>query len=129
MKRTSPTYTKSQRIARQKFGCYMWLAQWEDEIDVQLRDQVPRAWHRLEHDLDVSEPKMKVTLRLVKSVAKFYRAMGQGYQARINRILATYAQLQIVGALRKEHKAAEYVKEMEGWKDPVPDDIEEGEWE
>lgn len=118
--------TKTQRLARQKMGYYMWLAQWEDEVEIQLRDQVPQAWHRLEHDLDVVEPKTRVTLRLDASVAKFYRAMGQGYQARISRILATYAQMQIAEALRKEHTAAQYVKEMEGWKDEVPEDVAPG---
>lgn len=121
--------TKSQRMARQKFGYYMWLAQWEDEVEIQLRDQIPQAWHRLEHDIDVTEPKVKVTLRLDASVAKFYRAMGGGYQARINRVLATYAQMKIGDAVRKEHTAAEYVREMEGRHDPVPDDIAPGEGE
>ena len=36
-----------------------------------------------------------MTLYLDASVAKFFRAMGQGYQARINRLLALYAQAKI----------------------------------
>ena len=60
-----------------------------------LREEVPEAWHTLEYDLDVAEPKVKVTLWLDKSVATFFRGMGKGYQARINRILALYAHLKI----------------------------------
>lgn len=53
------------------------------------------AWDTLEADVDVWEKKAKVTLMLDDSLAKFYRAQGVGYQARINRILATYAQMKI----------------------------------
>ena len=63
---------------------------------------MPEAWHTLEHDLDVQEKRTKVTLLLDDSVAKFYRAMGQGYQARINRILALWAHMKIGDVLRKE---------------------------
>ena len=34
------------------------------------------------------------------SVAKFYRAMGEGYQARINRLLRTWAQMKIAGEVQ-----------------------------
>ena len=40
---------------------------------------------------------MRVTLMLDESVAKGFRSMGRGYQARINRILQTWLQLQILG--------------------------------
>ena len=45
--------------------------------------------------MDVTERKVKITIRLDESVVKFYRAMGVGYQARMNRVLQTYAQMQI----------------------------------
>ena len=63
---------------------------------------MPLAWHTLEHDLDVEESKVKITLRLDESVAKFYRAMGPGYQARISRILGLWANMKIGEALRVE---------------------------
>jgi uncharacterized protein (DUF4415 family) len=93
--------TKAERIARQKMMRYLY----EESIDqtdlsLELRDKVPLAWHTLEHDLDVDEPKMKITLRLDASVAKFYRAMGPGYQARISRILGLWANMKIGEALR-----------------------------
>lgn len=64
-------------------------------LEFTLREEVPEAWHTLEYDLDVVEAKVKVTLWLDKSVAQFYRGMGKGYQARINRILALYAHMKI----------------------------------
>gem|GEM_PF-4536393 len=45
---------------------------------------------------------MKITLRLDESVAKFYRAMGAGYQARISRILGLWANMKIGEVLRME---------------------------
>ncbi|PRY77230.1 BrnA antitoxin of type II toxin-antitoxin system [Yoonia maritima] len=98
-----PRMTKAERIARQKMMRYLY----EENVDatdlsLELRDKVPLAWHTLEHDLDVEEPKVKITLRLDESVAKFYRAMGPGYQARISRILGLWANMKIGEALRME---------------------------
>jgi len=67
----------------------------EDTWDYAIREQIPAAWDTLEQDVDVVEKKTMVSLRLDESVAKFYRAMGHGYQARINRILATFAQMRM----------------------------------
>ena len=60
-----------------------------------VRDHIPEAWDRLEKDVDVFEKKVQITIRLDESVAKYFRAMGPGYQARINRVLATFAQMRI----------------------------------
>ncbi|WP_298975105.1 BrnA antitoxin family protein [uncultured Roseobacter sp.] len=62
-----------------------------------LRGEVPAEWFRVKHDIDCHEPKVRVTLMLDESVAKMFRAMGRGYQARINRILQTWLQQQILG--------------------------------
>lgn len=94
--------TKTQRLARERLYRYAWEAS-RDMIDMDLlRDQVPDAWHTLEQDIDVREKKEKVTLYLDASVARFYRAMGLGYHARINRLLATWAQMKIAEVLRTD---------------------------
>jgi len=85
---------KSQRLAEKR------LRQLLIELDEEGGPQearwcIPEDWATLEDDIDVAEPKVKVTLRLDATVAKFYRTMGQGYQARINRVLETYAQMKI----------------------------------
>lgn len=96
--------TKTERLARERLLKNLRAMDDEGTFDWYVKKEVPHAWATLEDDVDVSEPKVKVTLRLDESVAKFYRAMGSGYQARINRILATYAQLKIarVTALEAE---------------------------
>ncbi len=95
--------TKTERIARKKLVRLMA----EDAQDLitdgeSLRGQVPDAWYTLERDIDVREKKVKVTLWLDESVARFFRAMGNGYQPRINRILATWAQMRILDWLKGE---------------------------
>ncbi len=90
--------TKTERIARDRLFRQLWEGE-ADILDQMVRDQVPDAWHTLEADLDVEEPKVKVTLYLDASVARVFRAMGTGYQARINRLLATWAQMKMAGLL------------------------------
>jgi uncharacterized protein (DUF4415 family) len=105
--------TKAERIARQ--GMIRFLNEEmlrESDVSLQMRDKVPEAWHTLEHDLDVVEAKSKVTLRLDESVAKFSRAMGPGYQARISRILALWANMKIGEALRTEEMLYAQMKRL-----------------
>lgn len=86
--------SKTERISRERIISYLYAEQMRDnDLSLELRGKVPDAWHTLEHDLDVEEPKIKITLRLDASVAKFYRGMGQGYQARISRILGLWAHM------------------------------------
>lgn len=87
---------KSRRMAEARFHKLLWIAAHEDNGFLHdARREVPDAWRTLEFDLDVEEPKQKVTLYLDRSVARLFRAMGKGYQARINRILATWMQMKI----------------------------------
>ncbi|MEO0924043.1 MAG: BrnA antitoxin family protein [Pseudomonadota bacterium] len=89
--------TKTKRLATERFRNLMLTLDWDDEdrfLEV-VRRNVPDAWHTLEMDVDVAEPKEKVTLYLDRSVVKAFRATGHGYQARINRLLQTYMQMRI----------------------------------
>ncbi len=95
--------TKTERIARAKLFRHLWEAR-GDLLDEALEAEVPEAWHTIEADIDVTEPKVKVTLYLDASVAKLFRAMGAGYQARINRVLSTWAQMKIAGLLREREE-------------------------
>ena len=127
MPSTPSTRPKTQRIAKERLGRYLQQARLDDDLNEGIREIVPQAWHRLEHDIDVTEPKVKITLRVDRSVAKFYRAWGNGYQARINRILATYAQAKIAEFLKMEKEFYEYVElTLDKYNDPAPEDIEQG---
>ncbi|SPH25108.1 hypothetical protein DEA8626_04145 [Defluviimonas aquaemixtae] len=89
------TQTRSARMARARLARH--LQGFDDDMKLWWRVQalVPEAWATVEEDIDCEEEKVKVTLRLDASVAKLFRAMGKGYQARINHILATYARMRM----------------------------------
>jgi len=57
--------------------------------------EMPEAWSSLDEDVPCREMQERITLRLDASVVRFFRAMGLGYQRRINRVLKTYAQMRI----------------------------------
>ena len=94
--------TKSQRMAKDKLSELLWRSQLEANISSVLRDEVPDAWHLIEADLDCHAAKQKVTLYLDAPVAKAFKAMGKGYQARINRILATWTEMKIGHVMEAE---------------------------
>ena len=82
-----------------------------------VQSQVPEAWETLEQDIDVDEPKEKITIYLDASVAKFYKAMGRGYQARVNRILATLAQMRIAQIKRLDEMMEEELAQVEAFRE------------
>ena len=85
---------KSQQMAERRLK-HLLLDLYEEPIPYEAEQVIPETWATLEEDVDVTERKVKITIRLDESVVKFYRAMGVGYQARMNRVLQTYAQMQI----------------------------------
>ncbi|MEM6304970.1 MAG: BrnA antitoxin family protein [Pseudomonadota bacterium] len=98
-----PQMTKTQRIARERLIYHYFLSDRELDFDEEMiRDQVPDAWHTIVEDVDCFEPKEKVTLYLDRSVAKVFRAMGRGYQERINRILGAWVNMRNAGLLDRE---------------------------
>jgi hypothetical protein len=94
--------TKTERLALERLKRNLRVMDADGTFDWYVGELVPDAWRTLEEDIDTDEPKEKVTLYLDQSVAKFYRAMGTGYHARINRVLATYAQLKIARVRQRE---------------------------
>jgi uncharacterized protein (DUF4415 family) len=94
--------SKAEKLARRRLIYHLWVAS-EDRLPMhEVRNEVPDAWATLEADLDCYAPKEKVTLYLDQPVAKAFKAMGKGYQGRINRILATWLQMKIGHVLEAE---------------------------
>lgn len=106
-----PKLTVTQRLARERLTRN--LRAYDDETTMlyAIKEQTPEAWNTLLEDIECFEPKEKVTLWLDKSVAKFFRGMGRGYQGRINRVLATFAQMRIVKVENLERAFAAYEAE------------------
>jgi len=116
-------FSKSSRLAYERALAHVADLQHDGVVPYWVKEEVPEAWDTLEADVDVWERKVQISLRLDESVAKFYRAMGPGYQGRINRILATFAQMRIaqintlerrLAVERAERRAAEALGEDGG---------------
>ena len=88
-------FNKTQQMHLERLMLNAHHLETEDLSDYDIKHLIPVEWDTLERDVDVEEKKVKITLRLDESVAKFYRAMGNGYQARMNRILGTFAQMRM----------------------------------
>ena len=88
---------KTKRLAEARMRQLLFHASCRDDQAFmhRARREVPEAWLTLEMDVEVRAPKEKVTLYLDQPVARMFRAMGRGYQDRINRILETYLQMKI----------------------------------
>ncbi|MEM6386524.1 MAG: BrnA antitoxin family protein [Pseudomonadota bacterium] len=88
---------KTKRLAEERLMRLIFDAGRGFDMSVmeQVRREVPDAWHMIEMDVDVVAPKEKITLYLDRAVVKCFRAMGTGYQARINRILETWVQMKM----------------------------------
>lgn len=110
--------TKTERIAREGLMKNLIHLNRDGWISSMVEDVIPEAWHTLEADIDVEEKKEKVTLYLDRSVARVFRAMGNGYQARINRLLATWVQMKIAQEIKLDEALDKRVTA------PLPDKAE-----
>lgn len=68
--------------------------------EVELMEFLPDGWHSLEKDHPTHPQKKQVTLRLDGDVLRWYRNMGQGYQARINATLRLFMLARVSKAVR-----------------------------
>ncbi len=61
---------------------------------------LPREWDEIWEDKDRRDPKkVPVTIRLDADVVKFFKAMGEGYQPRINRVLRAFMHYRLAGII------------------------------
>ncbi len=59
----------------------------------------PKEWQMLEDTFRCAPRKLRITLLLDEPVAKFFRMKGRGYQALINEVLRSYAELRLAKVL------------------------------
>ena len=105
---------KTKRLAEARLKQLLFHGTFDDESFLEVaRRQIPDAWTTLEMDLDVDEPKEKVTLYLDRSVARMFRSMGKGYHARINRLLATWVQMKIAEKVELEKDMLEAIEQAD----------------
>jgi len=51
---------------------------------------IPPDWHRIEREVPVRPRKTKITAAFDADLVRWFRAMGHGYQARMNAVLKTF---------------------------------------
>jgi uncharacterized protein (DUF4415 family) len=119
------TGPKTKRLAEERLMrlLYEGAGGFDAAMMEQVRQQVPDAWHLIEMDIDVIAPKEKVTLYLDRAVVRCFRAMGGGYQARINRILETWVQMKMADLKELEMKYLDALEVSRAERDaPEPED-------
>jgi uncharacterized protein (DUF4415 family) len=104
--------TKARRRAEDAMYEALAFMRKGDVIKGTVRQEVPDEWHLLEFDHDVTEKKEKITLYLDRSVARCFKAMGKGYQERINALLRTWMQMKIGEFLEVDEKLIERFDRM-----------------
>lgn len=105
--------TKQDRIAMERLKYHTWLMDRDDwNATMALYEIAPSAWHTITADLDCHEPKEKLTLYLDKSVARTFKAMGKGYQGRINRILQTWLAMKMANQFETYAKIHDHQGDM-----------------
>ena len=112
-----PTNTKTRQLMIERMLLNLEHLKLEDKLDYHVQALVPEAWDTLEQDVDVVEKKTKLTVYLDASVAQFYQAMGKGFHGRINRVLATFAQMRIAQVKKLNEMLDEEMAKIEAMRD------------
>lgn len=81
--------TKTERIHHSHMIDVMRQVEWDLAERTRAGTRIPDAWHEIA-TARCPDRKTRVTLRVEESVVKFFRAMGPGYQTRMNDVLASF---------------------------------------
>lgn len=65
-------------------------AEMRDEYQMLQIETIPPDWHGVEDAAPVRPRRVRINARYDEDVARFFRAMGEGYQARMNAVLRAY---------------------------------------
>ena len=97
--------TERKRTKRQERSYAEMLAHIAELEDWNRRDRlkraaIPRDWYEIAAKTPTKPRKVRLTAGYDADVARWYRSLGQGYQARMNRVLRTYMLLVISKEIR-----------------------------
>ncbi|PRY79542.1 BrnA antitoxin of type II toxin-antitoxin system [Yoonia maritima] len=92
--------TKTQRINWSYAVDAQAMIEWDLHTFVAKEKMLPPRWDEIWKDDDRRDPKrQRVTMRLDADVVKFFKAMGEGYQPRINRVLRMFMHYRLAGII------------------------------
>ncbi len=125
---TPKKMTKTQRINWSYAVDAHAMIEYDLHSYVARQKMLPPAWDEIWKDEDRRHPvRQRVTMQMDADVVKFFKAMGEGYQARINRVLRTFMHYRLAGivegpdttdyVLRPETLVSETEGDRPGWGD------------
>jgi uncharacterized protein (DUF4415 family) len=82
--------TRAEERAYAELELELWDLEREVKHSRRKREFIPADWHRIERDVPVRRRKTRITACIDTDVVKWFRAMGHGYQARMNRVLRIF---------------------------------------
>ncbi len=86
-------------------------AQLQEEADkldrdfdrTRIRYRLPLDWDGIERAVPTRPKKTRITAAFDADVVRFYRAMGHGYQARMNAVLRTFMLARLSGVIKGKY--------------------------
>lgn len=98
-----------------------------------MQGRIPGRWHQIARERSPGR-KMRITLRVEADVVRFFKSLGEGYQARMNDVLAAWVDGRLAGFIdgaetRDEFRsewAAEEGKPDWGWTEAEMEKIGKG---
>ncbi len=91
--------TPAQRRHYHYMSDVMKRLEWDLHNTIELTDRIPEAWHEIAAETP-QDAGVHVNLRLDADVVKFFKSMGAGYGARINRVLKSYMHARLAGVIK-----------------------------
>lgn len=123
---------------------------WRHAVDVRRRieediheflspEGIPEAWSEIWEDRDRRDAKRtRVTVSLDADVVRFFKAMGPGYQPRMNRVLRAFMELRLCGLVAGPDAnryvdapslvLAENLRREKEWGENPDEDMEDAPW-
>ena len=116
--------TKAERVAWGHAVDAMRRLEWDTHASLIATGQLPDGWDEIwNHRAPRDTSRQKVTIRLDSDVVKFFRAMGEGYQPRINAVLRAFMYFRLAGVVEGPESgdyAARFVREG---TQPEPEEV------
>jgi len=80
----------------------------EQRAELELRcrsyELIPPGWRSVARDTPVTPPKTKLTVRLDADMVAWFRALGRGYQPRMNAVLRAYMHAVIAKEIERKRE-------------------------
>lgn len=106
-----------------KYTTYMMDAmrrlEWDMHNAVAMQRRIPAQWHEIAKERSAGK-KQRISLWVEADVVRFFKSMGQGYQPRMNDVLAAWVYGRLAGLIEGAETRDEFKWEWAA-EEPKPD--------